>query len=150
MDVEFLPSRQFNSTFANGIGEGTRDVNEFFDIIAQGDAAGVGSPDPLVVDYYFVSRVPGQETPSLIDAGGGRAFVGRSGATQAITEFSLDFGRSAVARVLAHEIAHNLGLRHTDDDDETNPTLLDPVDPSGFLTENQIQQILNSPITQPV
>jgi len=45
--IEWLPTKQWNSTFANGVGEGTRDVNEFSEIISRGDSK--SSPTKLIL-----------------------------------------------------------------------------------------------------
>ena len=75
VEVVFLQTKQFNNTFANGVGEGERDLRDFGKIFNLGDAAGVSSSDPLVLNYYFINRVPGFDLP-----GGGRARIGQSGA----------------------------------------------------------------------
>ena len=117
VEVVFLTTNHWNSTFANGVG-GTTGANDFREIIRRGDAAGVGSSDPLVLDYYFVNQVPAQIPPG--NSSGGRAFIGQSGATQAVGQSVPDrqSGRERIADVFGHEIGHNFGLSH----DNNSPT----------------------------
>ena len=99
-----------------------------------------------MVDHYFVSRVPGQGTAIL--GSGGLAFIGQSGVTQAISPGFLTFlgGPDRIAKVFAHEVAHNLGLFHSSDPEN----LLIQGGTPRRLDAAQISQILDSRLTQPV
>lgn len=60
IDVEWLTTRTTNSTFFNfGSDLGTRPQSDLNAVVAQRDNIGVGNSDPLVLDLYFVNRVPG-------------------------------------------------------------------------------------------
>lgn len=114
IDVEFLPENTTNNTFFNtGTGTGTRNQFDLPTIVTTGDRSGLGSIDPLVLDLYFVNRVPGFTTVSASTANG-LAFVGGSGIALHTGENLLnsDAGLALIARVTAHEIGHNLGLNH--------------------------------------
>ena len=148
VDVVFLPTNHWNNTFANGVGEGDRDRDELDEIISRGDAAGVGSSDPLVLDYYFVTRVPNASEPVL--GGGGIAFLGGNGAAQATNELfsTFEIGRERIALVLGHELGHNLGLQH--DNNSPTTSLMSSDGSSVRLKDFQISQVINSRFSQPI
>ena len=148
VDIEFLPTQFYNNTFAN-IGDGTTGDNgerPFADlgtIVNAGDADGVGSPDPNVIDLYAVRATPG--SPLAI----GLAFVGAPGTTIEVRDGELDTvnGRARTVVLAAHEIGHNLGLGHVVDE---IGNLLSPVvfsSPPPTLNAEQGEIILASPLS---
>ncbi len=145
IDVEWLDTKSTRNTFFNhGNGGGARAQSDLNAIIAQGDSAGIGSPNGLVLDMYFVSRVPGFQQLTANSANG-LAFLDANGITMHTGDNLPGFsnGRSVVARVAAHEIAHNLGLGHVND--STN--LMD--DGEGLYT-SQISIVLGSRYSRPI
>ena len=147
VDVEFLEEAEINSTFIN-FGDPNSDVrslSDFRPLISTGDAAGVGSSDPNVVDLYFIQRTPDTRAGA---GANGRGFNGQSGAVVHLPDSGFDttfFGGDIerFARLIAHEIGHNLGLSHTD-----LPTVLASQTPNRFLNDAQIDTILDSSLTQ--
>jgi len=149
IDIEFLPPVTLNSTFVNvgNGGGGERPGADLGAIIQQGDDAGVGSSDPLVIDAYFVELVPaftdlGENTAN------GLAFVGAPGFAIQIGDNLPETpgGRNVIAEVTAHEIGHNLGLNHL----EVAGNLLAPGgfdDGGSDLNQDQITIALNSPLS---
>ncbi len=148
IDVVWESTRTTNNTSINvGTGGGTRSTSDLDTIVSQGDSSGLGSSDANVVDAYFVERVPG-----FIDLpdnnANGLAFQGQSGLAVHVGDDLVGFeaGRAAVARVIAHEIAHNMGLVHVSGSSNlmTTPASTDA------LTGAQRSTILSSSITRPV
>ena len=143
IDIEWLTTKSTNNSFANnGNGTGVRTQSDLNTIIEQGDATGVGSADTLVLDMYFISRVPGFQQLSANSANG-LAYLEFNGITMHTGDNlpGFDAGRSVVARVAAHEIAHNLGLHHVND----SSNLMDDGD---RLYASQISIMLGSQYSQ--
>ena len=149
IDIQFLDANTINNSTINvGSGTGVRDANDLFSLVSQGDAAGVGSSNPDIIDLYFVERVPGfGEVGELIT--NGIAIIDSSGIAVQVGDnllaFDSDINRAAIARTLAHEIAHNLGLFHT----ASATNLLNPVGTGTAtgLNSGQISTILSSSIS---
>lgn len=148
VDVVWQETRETNNTFFNvGNGSGSRTINDLSEIVNQGDSQNLGSSDANVIDAYFVERVPG--FPEVTDnQANGLAFEGQTGLAVHVGDNLVGFeaGRAAVARVIAHEIAHNLGLSHTSG---TNNLLTTPAS-TDLLSASQQTTILSSSITRPV
>lgn len=142
VDVDWLDTNRWNNTFANiGNGGVERPRSDLGRIISDGDAVGVGSPNPLVVDMYFVEIAAGFGDQSE-STSNGLALIDATGITMHVGDDLLDSdsGWRTIAKVVAHEIAHNLGLEHVDD--QTNLMGL-----GTGLTESQINTILASQFT---
>ncbi len=145
IDVEWLDAKATSSTFVNyGTGSGTRPQNDLRTIVADGDNSGIGSSNPLVIDMYFVNRVPGFQELTANSANG-LAFIDASGVTMHTGDNLVGStgGRRIVARVAAHEIAHNLGLEHIND--STNL-----MDDGEELNYSQIITVLDSSFSQSI
>ena len=138
IDVLWLTERAWSNTFANIGNGGLRPGADLDAVVTQGDAAGKGNSDPLVIDMYFVEIAAGFDNTSENTANG-LAFVDANGITMHVGDNLVSFqgGRDVIARVAAHEIAHNLGLDHVVD-----PSNL--MDDGDRLTAPQIADIRDS------
>ena len=119
VNVEWLAPVNYNNTFASRGTAATRPVNDLFTIVDEGAAALPAvqvSATNLVLDMYFVDTAPGFSNggPNIVN---GLAVFDDDGITVAVGSAlpTFEAGQDAVARILAHEIGHNLGLDHVTD-----------------------------------
>lgn len=138
IDIDWLSANYWDNTFANVGSSSNRPQNDLGTIVSSGDLAGVGHTDHLVIDMYFVEVSAGFGNQSE-NVANGLAYVGGNGITMHTGDNLPGFqaGREVVARVAAHEIAHNLGLGHV----HVDGNLMDDGDE---LNESQIQIIRDS------
>ena len=147
IDVDWLVPTTWNNTFANVGNTSNRPTSDLDDVVEQGDAAGKGSSNPLILDVYFVEVSAGFNDQGE-NVANGLAYVGDNGVTISIGDNLVGFeaGRDVIASVFAHEIAHNLGLTHVGGTNNLMSTSGD----STALTSSQITTILNSSFSIPV
>ena len=113
IQVNFAEPNTWNNTFANVGSGGTRPLEDAFEILDNGEAAGQSSGNPLNINMYFIEIVPGGGDTGE-DSTNGVALDGENGVTFHVGDNLPTFaeGRAAIARVASHEIAHNFGLEH--------------------------------------
>ncbi len=144
VDIVWLPETTWSNTFANVGNRATRPTGDLSQVVSQGDSAGVGNSNPLIIDMYFVEVAAGFDDTGE-NTTNGLAFVDSNGITMHVGDNLPSFGggRTIIAQTAAHEIAHNLGLDHVND-----PVNL--MDDGDELTPSQIATILSSQFAIPV
>lgn len=143
IDILFLPTvTRFNNSFAYQGTSEPRPMSDLDSIHTLAQAVGVLNANPTIINMFFVKVVPGFEPLSEYSAAG-LAQVGSDGIAQYVGDKLLDSegNREAIASVVAHEIGHNLGLRHTSDG---TANLMSPNGTSAQLSEEQISAVLQT------
>lgn len=144
VDVEWLSARQWSNTSVNLA------QTPFNDIFPLGDNSGVGNSNPLIIDMYFTEVVPlaGDTGENTVN---GRAFIDANGVIMHVGDNLVDFagGRDIIASVVAHEVAHNLGLEHVTND--TDNLMFSPgnLSTGDEITSAQANTIIASRFTVP-
>ncbi|MGD1900038.1 MAG: reprolysin-like metallopeptidase [Phormidesmis sp.] len=160
LKVNFLPANQLNESRFLTIGDEAGGTDELYELSRQGDNADYGRhPDSErtsgPINVWFVHDIQSTNGNTQF----GSAWVDANGVI--ISEATLDFdGGKGRRDTLAHEIGHNLGLKHTtlgaggannlltDGNRRNVPSGIEDVYPNGAgtstLTSAQITEILSS------
>lgn len=125
IDVRWLIPNFFQNTIANvgSLPTNTeRPVGDLDAILNAGQAAGVASANPKTLNFYFIRITPGFPMLSAgsvagrsqVDNTGGAMFVGSN--LPGLLFNGDPLGNNLIAKTIAHEIGHNLGLEHFNTD----------------------------------
>ena len=111
IEVNWLAPRAWNNTFANVGNGGPRPFSDAFEIFDIGDLDGVANSRSLTLNMFFVETAPGGDILAE-NTVSGVSLEGDNGVTFQVGDLlpGIEAGRETVARVAAHELAHNLGL----------------------------------------
>lgn len=144
IDVAWEAPKFYSNSFANVGSGGTRPTDDLNTVTTQGDSTGPGSSNSWVIDMYFVEVAAGFGDTGE-DTANGLAFIGVSGVMMHVGDDLVSFegGREVVGRVVAHEIAHNLGLDHV----SATSNLMAS---GSSLTSSQINTMLASNLSVPI
>jgi len=153
IDILFLPVvTVWNDTFARigtpGNNNPRPGIGDLSQIGLDAWVAGVLNPDPGVLNAFFVEIVPGLSQLGE-NAAAGFAWIGGNGIAQYVGDNLLGFanGLDVIAAVVAHEIAHNLGLPHLQVDENLMATTAARGE---RLDAAQISSVLASPFAMPI
>ncbi len=147
IDIAWLAPTNWNNTFANVGDKPTRPTLDLDVIVDDGDDAGKGNSNPIFLDVYFVEVSAGYSDQGE-NTVYGLAYVGGNGVSISVGDELVTFeaGRDLIARVVAHEIGHNLGLDHVGGSNN----LMATSGTSTVLDGSQITSMLDSPYSVPV
>ncbi|MEM6451575.1 MAG: zinc-dependent metalloprotease family protein [Cyanobacteria bacterium P01_D01_bin.105] len=159
--VSFLPTNQLNASRFLSIQDNPNRTSpdyEFYELSRLGGAGAFGRhPDSTAtsgpINVWFVDEIEALSGFTQF----GIAWVDANGVliSKEVADFNNGAGR---IDTLAHEIGHNLGLRHTNfgaggpdnlltnGDDRSIPGSIDDIGTVSTLTNEQIREILNSPL----
>ena len=148
VDFYFLEAIYFNNTKAR---DGKINLDE---IIRESIKKGIIKGNGDIVNMFFVNSVDGNKGPlGRARMGGSNCFICLGEGNQNDPDF-----KNMQAFVIAHEIGHNLSLKHVVDDPnipdnipniEGSGAFSDRIDPKYSLTDYQIDIIHKSPLVHP-
>ncbi|WP_273566055.1 zinc-dependent metalloprotease family protein [Maribacter halichondriae] len=146
VDFHFLEPLYYNNTKAR---DGKINLDE---IVGEAQKAGMIKGQDDMVNMFFVDEVDGEQGPlGRGMMGGNLTFIALGDTLQNETEKL----RNMQAFVIAHEVGHNLSLKHAVDDpnvSDTDPNIQgdgefkDRIDPENSLNEYQIDIVHKSPL----